>query len=471
MKKLALLSLALIASFNICNSQPIPTDSLYLGQTPPGSTPKVFAPGIVSVSGTNENVITFSPDGTQVFFDRGVYPNRFIMQITYNNNNWSAPSMASFSIGNYPGEPSFSPNGEKMFCYLNDNIFFSQKLGTSWSGLTSIGSSINTSGYEFHPCIVNDSSLYFDSGNDGQIYRSQYQNGSYQKPVRLPSIINTGISYADAYVAPNESYLIFHSKKSGGFGDNDLYISYKKENGSWTNPKNLGNKINTPNADWDGDITPDGKYMTFSRNGDIYWVYAGFIDSLKHTNFIPYFKNQIKKQSDTVGHSFSFTIPDTTFIDDDGNNTLTYSATLSTDNSLPKWLQFNPDTKTFSGTLDSIGTFTIKVTATDTDEASVSTTFTLKVVGNPTNLIKQTFEQNIQVFPNPTKDKINISFGSLQYKSAIIEIIDMSGKLISADTYQNISTSTIDLTGNPTGIYFIGINIDGQKFNKKICIE
>jgi len=288
MKKLALLSLALIAFFNICNSQPIPTDSLYFGQTPPGSTPEVFAPGIVSVLNTKENVITFSPDGTQIFFDRGVYPNRFILQISYKNGQWTNPTKASFSTDKYPGEPSFSPNGEKVYCYLNDDIFFSQKLDSSWSSLLSIGSAVNTSGYEFHPCIVNDSSLYFDSGNNGEIFRSQYQNGLYLKPIRLPAIINTGVSYADAYVAPNENYLIFHSNRSGGFGDNDLYISYKKENGSWTNPKNLGDKINTPNADWDGDITPDGKYLTFSRNGDIYWVYAGFLDSLQHTNFIPY---------------------------------------------------------------------------------------------------------------------------------------------------------------------------------------
>lgn len=395
MKKLALLSLALIAFFNIGNSQPIPVDSLYFGQTPPGNTPKVFAPGIVSVSSTKENVISFSPDGTQIFFDRGVYPNRFILQTTYKNGQWTNPTKASFSINKYPGEPSFSPNGKKVYCYLNDDIYFSQKLDTGWSSLLSIGSSINTGGYEFHPCVVNDSSLYFDSGNNGEIYRSQYQNGVYTKPVRLPAIINTGVSFADAYAAPNESYLIFHSNRSGGFGDNDLYISYRKEDGSWTNPKNLGNKINTPNADWDGDITLDGKYMTFSRNGDIYWVKANFIDSLRHTNFIPYLKSQILNQTDSSGHSFSFAISDTTFVDDDGNNTLTYSATLNNGNPLPMWLSFNPTTKTFSGTLDSIGTFTISVTATDTAQASASAIFTLKVVDNPINLVQQAFKENI----------------------------------------------------------------------------
>lgn len=471
MKKLALLSLALIAFFNICNGQPIPADSLYLGQTPPGSTPKVFAPGIVSGASTKENVITFSPDGKQVFFDRGTYPSRYIMQITYENNSWSAPSMASFSIGKYPGEPSFSPNGEKVFCYLNNDIYFSQKLDNGWSSLASIGNPINTGGYEFHPCLVNDSSLYFVSGNNGEIFRSQYQSGIYQKPVRLPAIINTGVSYADAYVAPNESYLIFHSKKSGGFGDNDLYISYKKENGSWTNPKNLGNKINTPSADWDGDITPDGKYMTFSRIGDIYWVSASFIDSLKHTNFVPYSKNQIKNQSDTVGHSFSFTIADTIFFDDDGNNTLTYSATLSNGNPLPKGLSFDPDIKTFSGTLDSIATFTIKVTATDTAMTSASTTFTLKVLGNPTNSVQHPFNENIQVFPNPTNDRLTVSFGSLEFKSAVVELRDLSGRLISPNTCFEASTATIDLTGNPKGVYILNLTVDGYKLSKKILFK
>jgi len=134
-------------------------------------------------------------------------------------------------------------------------------------------------------------------------------------------------------------------------------------------------------------------------------------------------------------------------------------------------LPFDPDIKTFSGTLDSIGTFTIKVTATDTAEASVSTTFILKVVNNPLNLINQTYEENIQVFPNPAKDKITVSFGSLQFKSAFVEITDISGRLISPTTYHKASTATIDLTGNPKGIYILHLTIDGYKLSKKILLE
>jgi hypothetical protein len=138
---------------------------------------------------------------------------------------------------------------------------------------------------------------------------------------------------------------------------------------------------------------------------------------------------------------------------------------------LPTWLIFNPETKTFSGTLDSIGTFTIKVTATDTAEAFVSSTFSLKVVGKPTSIINLSFDDDIQVYPNPARDMINLSFGSMQYKTAIVKITDISGKLISSDTFHNLSTATIDLTGSPKGIYILNLTIDGQKLIKKISIK
>jgi hypothetical protein len=144
---------------------------------------------------------------------------------------------------------------------------------------------------------------------------------------------------------------------------------------------------------------------------------------------------------------------------------------LSNNKPLPAWLLFNAGTKTFSGTLDSVGSYTIKVTATDIAMASVSTTFSLNVVGNPTSIIKPAFDDNIQVYPNPAKDKINISFDFIQYKTAIVKISDISGKLISSDTYHNLSTATIDLKGQSPGIYLVNIFIDDKIVTKKFCLE
>ena len=94
-----------------------------------------------------------------------------------------------------------------------------------------------------------------------------------------------------------------------------------------------------------------------------YWVKVdNIIDSLRQTNFIPYLVNQIPNQTDSVGVQYSYTIPDSTFIDDDGNNTITYSATLGDGSSLPSWLNFNPGTRNFRGTPTAAGSLSIKVT-------------------------------------------------------------------------------------------------------------
>ena len=100
----------------------------------------------------------------------------------------------------------------------------------------------------------------------------------------------------------------------------------------------------------------------------------------------------------------------------------------------------------------------------------VSTEF-IKELNKPTNSVIQSIEQNIQVYPNPTKGKLDINFGKLNTKNAVVEICNIAGSVVLSNTFQNITTATIDLTGNPKGIYLVNISIDGQKLSKKICIE
>ncbi|WP_025919561.1 putative Ig domain-containing protein [Pectobacterium parmentieri] len=89
----------------------------------------------------------------------------------------------------------------------------------------------------------------------------------------------------------------------------------------------------------------------------------------------------IPSQSVVQDGSLNFTIPAGTFTDPDVGDILTLGATLADGTPLPSWLTFNPATNTFSGTPNNadVGTLSIKVTATDTTSASVSTTFSLTV--------------------------------------------------------------------------------------------
>jgi hypothetical protein len=304
MKKLALLTLLWVTFLQVSHCQPIPADSLYLGQTPPGSTPTIFAPNIISISGRREKVITFSPDGQCLFFSYGIWPNCKTMIMEYKNNRWSKPEIASFSKTRSVDEPIFSPDGKRIYYYAYNSpnsvggadICYSVRNDSTWSEPINVGNSLNTSSDEYHPCVVNDSSIYFEN-TSGVMYRSQYINGSYQPKTMLPSPITHSSAWGDCYVSPDESYIIFTSSRSGGFGGNDDYISYRLADGSWTNPRNLGNKINTSANESGGDITADGKYLMFWRNDDIYWVSASFIDSIKQTIDNPSSLEQMDEQN------------------------------------------------------------------------------------------------------------------------------------------------------------------------------
>jgi Ca2+-binding RTX toxin-like protein len=94
-------------------------------------------------------------------------------------------------------------------------------------------------------------------------------------------------------------------------------------------------------------------------------------------NDFPTLAVPIPDQNATQGSAFNFTLAPGTFLEVDAGDLLTYTATLANGNPLPSWLSFNAATRTFSGTPtnDDVGNLSLKVTATDSAGASVSTTF------------------------------------------------------------------------------------------------
>lgn len=91
----------------------------------------------------------------------------------------------------------------------------------------------------------------------------------------------------------------------------------------------------------------------------------------------PTLENEIPQQTATEDALWSYTVPAGTFADADEGDVLTLTATLADGSPLPEWLEFDESTGTFSGTPvnEDVGTLSVKVTATDLSEASVSATF------------------------------------------------------------------------------------------------
>ncbi|MCP4727999.1 MAG: hypothetical protein GY863_23370 [bacterium] len=269
----------------------------YIGQKPPGEKSEIFAPGVISL-GLHEHGFVISPDGNEAFYVKKS-DSYNIMHIRRTGGRWQAPELASFCSDYNDMGPRFSHDGKKVFFgskrpigdRADFNIWMAEKNGDKWSEPVEIGSTVNTIYNEANPSIASNGNLYFQyfesGGLKSDLYFSPYENGKYGKPVKLPAEINT-VEYNEGgpFIAPDESYIMFHSGRTGGYGSMDLYISFRDPNGSWGVPQNLGGGINTPFGESGPYITPDMKYLFFSNyfgagKGHIFWTDAAIIETLR----------------------------------------------------------------------------------------------------------------------------------------------------------------------------------------------
>jgi len=248
----------------------------------------------------------------------------------------------------------------------------------------------------------------------------------------------------------------------------------------------LGSEINFGLAMWGPYITSDKKYLFYTTGTKqdysdtrIYWVRVdGLIDRLMHTNFIPYLNYNIPNQTDSVGYNYNYTFPDSTFIDDDGNNTLTYSASLSNGNPLPYWLSFDSSTRTFDGIPSSTGNYFIKVSATDTANAKVSWIFMLKINNLVTSAEDDQLNLNdyklFQNYPNPFNPTTSIKFiipTTGRYK---LNVYNSLGELVNVVFdevyYPGEYAVSLNVEYLSSGIYLYNLIGNGINLTKKMIL-
>jgi len=103
----------------------------------------------------------------------------------------------------------------------------------------------------------------------GDIYITNTdKNKSFKSAEKLAENINSSkAEEIAACISSDGSMLYFASNRTGGFGGTDLYMSRKLPNGTWGPAQNLGADINTPFDEDFPNITNDGKLLYFSSNG------------------------------------------------------------------------------------------------------------------------------------------------------------------------------------------------------------
>jgi hypothetical protein len=306
----------------------------YLGMKPPGLTPELFAPGLVSTE-LAERDVAMSPDGREMYFSVTFRTTTTIMTTRFERGRWTPPTVASFAadLGYLSMEPCVSGDGRRVFFltnrpragetprpgWVNQNIWAAdRKADGSWGEPYDLGAPINADGAAYFPSVAADGTLYFTrskaAGKDVAVYRARRAGGTYAEPDRLSDMVNgTGATF-NAFVAPDERYLI---AAVDGREDStpprkaNYFVFFRNADGTWAPGVNLGPRVNDPgNTQHSPYVSPDGKYFFFAStassdrgsmppggltlqhlidlsrspqngNSDIYWVGTEVIEQLR----------------------------------------------------------------------------------------------------------------------------------------------------------------------------------------------
>jgi len=256
-----------------------------MGQKPPGMVAEPFAPGVISKSGWDIEGV-FAPGMQEFYFTTRFGEGTPITVTGFRQKNGVWKKYTQFKR---QGEVTFSPDGRRM--HMAEG--YKDRKGDGWSERQSLGPMFDRDDWGIMRLSASAKGTYvFDDYKSNDVIRiSTIKDGKRQPPKKMGPEINSGEWTAHPFIAPDESYLIWDSEREGGYGDSDLYISFRQHDGSWGPAINMGEQVNSPGWDAYASVTPDGKYMLFNKTlvdgtdkTEIYWVDAKIIESLKAKN-------------------------------------------------------------------------------------------------------------------------------------------------------------------------------------------
>lgn len=206
----------------------LPEACSYYNQTPPGDTPELFAPEVLSLENAVHGVIAFHPNCNEIYWI--MFPPSYadnsppIQYVINTNGRWSEPMIFEHTREHGAINVAISPDGTKLFFDSN------RPWPDSWGK------------------------------QPGQKSFDSYKNWICERD---------------------------------GLGD--LYISFRKPGGAWTQPINMGPKINTAYKERFPSVSPNGRYLFLNSNrpselneesipdgpGNVFWADAGIIDDLR----------------------------------------------------------------------------------------------------------------------------------------------------------------------------------------------
>jgi len=287
MKSILVSFIFLISSFEVCGQQsdsfPILRGS-YFGQKVPGKNPEVFAKGIISVPEGKYCTISFSGKMDEFYLYRWNGVKAEVLFSKNENGSWPPLQEVSFTKGYKAMEPHITFNGNMIFFIWDKpipaggqetpfKIWVSKRTPEGWSEPDYAGIGMFVSSDMEGNIYTTDMTSIMTTGKT-YLAKVKVENGRFLEYDRLQITEFYG-SQAHPCIAPDGSYILF-DVDSG----HHLFVSFKNSDGTW------GNAIDLAQHGFDlmaggASITPDGKYLFYSCNGQLMWVDIKIIEEVR----------------------------------------------------------------------------------------------------------------------------------------------------------------------------------------------
>ncbi len=201
----------------------------------------------------------------------------------------SSKSIAPVNSVQDEQSPVISPDGKVLYLTIANHpqnvggkkdpgdIWFSLLLGTEWTKPIHAGNVLNDAGYNGVAGFTADGNTMFllshyDGGKSQaktqgiSITRKISSGWSAPENINIPYFLNKS-NILSGYITPDGSTFVFAAESYNTKGAEDIYATFHKGNGRWSEPKNLGGVINTSRQEFSPSLSEDQKTLYFSSNG------------------------------------------------------------------------------------------------------------------------------------------------------------------------------------------------------------
>ncbi len=267
----------------------------YLGEPAPGDTPRVFAPGVVSLPGSGDYACTWSPDGREFYFTRTARDSGGVKQVIMTSRlergGWTVPFPVTFSAGHNAHEPHVTADGRHVYwgwfrpapagepaTPLPYGIYAADRGPRGWSKARYVGWGMFVSSTRAGDIYVTEN-VFLDGDVTGYLTKATLRDGRFFGHQRITGAVDVlrprFQKLAHPCIAPDGSYLVFDVE-----GGSHLFVTFRGGDGSWGAPVDLSEHGFGRDAGI-ASISPDGKYLFFGLGGDLYWVSTAPILALR----------------------------------------------------------------------------------------------------------------------------------------------------------------------------------------------